>query len=146
MDADRQSIERLLNDYCFRIDAGNLEAFANLFAHAVWEVVGDPAGPDQGADAVRRTLENVILYDGKPLTKHVMTNVQIEIDEDGQRAQAQCYITVFQAVPPDFPLQAIFAGHYRDQFEKIDGTWRFSERRISPDLIGDLGRHRSDMA
>jgi hypothetical protein len=53
---------------------------------------------------------------------------------------------VFQAVPPDFPLQAIFAGHYQDRFEKTAGAWHFVERKISPDLVGDLRRHRADMA
>ena len=109
-------------------------------------VLGDPSGGDAGSAAVLETLGNVILYDGKPRTKHMMTNVQIEVDEAADRAEAQCYITVFQAVPPDFPLQAIFAGHYRDVFERVDGIWRFQARDIAPDLIGDLSRHRADMA
>jgi hypothetical protein len=91
-------------------------------------------------------LENVILYDGKTQTKHVMSNVEIEIDASGDRATAQCYITVFQAVPPNFPLQAIFIGHYYDSFEKVDSSWHFTRREISPDLLGDLSFHRSDMA
>jgi hypothetical protein len=41
----------------------------------------------------------------------------------------------------DFPLQPIIAGQYRDRFEKVDGGWRFTERVIHPDLIGDLSRH-----
>jgi hypothetical protein len=51
-----------------------------------------------------------------------------------------------QAVPPDFPLQAIFSGHYHDRFERIQASWRFVRREISPDLLGDLSRHRTDMA
>ena len=146
MTDDRHAIQTLLNEYCYRIDAGDLEGFAALFEHATWHVLGDPAGPDRGTGAVLRTLENVTLYEGKPLTKHHMSNVQIELDESGELATAQCYIVVFQSVPPDFPLQPIFAGHYRDSFEKADGVWRFTAREISPDLIGDLSRHRSDMA
>jgi hypothetical protein len=30
--------------------------------------------------------------------------------------------------------------------EKTNGQWHFVSRRISPDLIGDLSRHRADMA
>ena len=88
----------------------------------------------------------VTLYDGKPHTKHVMSNVQIDVDESGSTATAQSYITVFQALPPDFPLQPIFLGHYHDVFEKVGGEWRFKSRNISPDLIGDLRYHRADMA
>jgi hypothetical protein len=76
----------------------------------------------------------------------VLSNVQIDVDESGRLATAQSYITVFQALPPDFPLQAIFIGHYHDKFEKVDGAWRFKSREISPDLIGDLSRHRADMS
>jgi hypothetical protein len=135
-----------MNEYCYAVDRGDLDGFANLFANSSFEVIGDPGGPMHGSEAVRRMLDNVTLYDGKPNTKHVMSHVQIEIDEQGQRAVAQCYITVFQAVPPDFPLQAIFMGHYTDSFDNADGQWRFSSRRISPDLIGDLSQHRADMA
>ena len=109
-------------------------------------MLGDPSGGDTGAAAVLETLQNVTLYDGKPLTKHMMTNVQINVGPADNHATAQCYITVFQAVPPDFPLQPIFSGHYRDTYEEVAGTWRFTKRDISPDLIGDLSRHRADMA
>lgn len=146
MNDAQQSIRRLMNEYCFSVDRGDLDGFASLFANGSLEIIGDPAGPMRGSDAVRRMLDNVTLYDGKPLTKHVMSNLQIDVDENGDSAVAECYITVFQAVPPDFPLQPIFLGHYRDNFEKIDDSWRFSSRQISPDLIGNLGRHRADMA
>jgi hypothetical protein len=42
---------------------------------------------------------------------------------------------------PDFPLQPIIAGQYADRFAKLGGAWRFTERIIHPDLIGDLSRH-----
>jgi hypothetical protein len=135
-----------MNEYCYRLDTGDFDGFAELFQHATWLIRGDPEGGDTGVEAVRETLQQIILYDGKPNTKHVMSNVQIDVDESPNRAGAQCYITVFQAVPPDFPLQPIFSGHYYDTFERIDGNWHFVLRDISPDLVGDLSRHRADMA
>lgn len=146
MSEARTAIHRIMNEYCYRLDAGDLDGFAELFDDATWLIRGDPDGGDSGAAAVRETLQQVILYDGKPNTKHVMSNVQIDVDEHSQRAEAQCYITVFQAVPPDFPLQPIFSGHYHDIFEKVDGLWRFASREIVPDLVGDLSHHRADMA
>jgi hypothetical protein len=142
----KEAITRLMNEYCYRIDAGDLEGFASLFENGSFGIVGDPSGPDLGKGAVLDTLRNVILYDGKPRTKHVMSNAQIDVDESGAEASAQCYITVLQAVPPDFPMQPIFAGHYRDRFVKRAGGWQFAAREISPDLLGDLSRHRADMA
>jgi hypothetical protein len=139
-------IRRLMNEYCYSIDRGDLDGFADLFANGSFEVIGDPAGPAIGAEAVRNFLKQVTLYDGKTHAKHVLSNVQIDVGENGETAVAESYITVYQALRPDFPLQAIFIGHYHDRFEKVDGNWQFTSRRISPDLIGDLSRHRADMA
>ncbi len=144
MSNSEESILRLMNEYCFRIDSGNLQGFADLFERGTWLVQGDPKGGDTGTAAVMETLQNIILYDGRPNTKHVMSNIQLEIDEPANSAQAQCYITVYQAVPPDFPLQPIFIGHYHDSFERNGGDWYFTLRDISPDLAGDLSHHRSD--
>ncbi len=142
----KHEILRLMNEYCYTIDGGDLDGFASLFEHGVFQVIGDPGGALSGKSAVSDMLQNVTLYDGKPQTKHVLSNVQIDVDESGETATAQSYITVFQALPPDFPLQPIFLGHYHDVFEKAGGAWRFRNRKISPDLIGDLSRHRADMA
>ena len=144
MSDSRDRILELMNQYCYRIDAGDLRGFAELFSRGTWLVRGDPSGGDTGVDEVMNTLSNIILYDGKPNTKHVMSNVQIDVNEDGKSASAQCYITVNQAVPPDFPLQPIFIGHYYDSFSCTDGEWHFTLRDISPDLAGDLSRHRAD--
>ncbi|MFT4824195.1 MAG: hypothetical protein ACI9DH_001654 [Halioglobus sp.] len=144
MNSAQDGILALMNQYCYRIDAGDLQGFADLFSQGTWLVRGDPSGGDTGADAVMETLSNIILYDGKPNTKHVMSNIQIEVNPDGRSATAQCYITVNQAVPPDFPLQPIFIGHYYDNFNCMDGNWHFTLRDISPDLAGDLSRHRAD--
>jgi len=145
MSEDRNEILRLMNEYCYSVDRGDLEGFAALFAHGSFEIIGDPGGPLHGSDAVLGMLRNVTLYDGKTHTKHVMSNVQIDVDAAKVSAKAQSYITLFQALP-DFPLQPIFIGHYFDDFERVGGRWRFRRRRISPDLIGDLSRHRADMA
>jgi hypothetical protein len=142
----REDIERLLNAYCFTIDAGDIAAFSRLFARGYWGVVGDPAGFAHGSEAVAAVLENVILYDGKPLTRHLMTNVDIRIAPGADTATAESYITVMQAVPPDFPLQPIFVGRYCDRFQCDGGTWSFAAREIHAELLGDLSRHRADMA
>lgn len=146
MSEARAAILRLMNEYCYRIDTGDLAGFAGLFEQATFHVLGDPEGARIGAEGVLGMLVNVTLYDGVPNTKHVLTNVQIDVDEAGLNATAQSYITVFQGLGPDFPLQPIFIGHYHDRFVNDAGSWRFDSREISPDLIGDLSRHRADMA
>lgn len=143
---DKDAIFSLMNEYCFSVDRGDLDGFAALFDKGSFEIEGDPNGPLVGAKAVRGMLDNVTLYDGETHAKHVMSNVQIEIDDSGNTASAQCYLTVFQAVPPDFPLQAIFIGHYRDRFARDEAGWHFTHRLITRVLVGDLSAHRADMA
>ena len=79
------------------------------------------------------------------LGEHRISYQYFDVDEDAGTATAQCDITVFQGLE-DFPLQPIFIGHYHDEFERAGPAWRFKRRLISPDLIGDLSRHRADMA
>ncbi len=145
MNEAKEAIQRLLNEYCYSIDKGDLDGFASLFAHGSFAVIGDPGGPSVGKEAVLKFLQNVILYDGKPHTKHVSSNVQIEVADGGTKATAQSYLIVFQALP-DFPMQAIFGGHYYDKFERREDGWCFVSREISADLVGDLSRHRADLA
>ena len=82
----------------------------------------------------------VLLYDGIPRTKHVITNVVIDVDEGQGTAGARSYYTVFQA-RAELPLQAVIAGRYRDQFARHGGVWHFAERFIHVDLVGDLSLH-----
>ena len=40
------------------------------------------------------------------------------------------------------PLQPIIVGRYHDEFERVDGAWRFSRRDYSlVDLVGDTSDH-----
>ncbi len=75
--------------------------------------------------------------DGTPKTRHVTTNIFIEVDEQAGTAVGRAYFTVFQCLP-DFPLQAIAAGRYRDRFERRSGRWRFIGRRVLTDFFGDV--------
>lgn len=138
MPTDVEAITALVMAYAERLDAGDLDGVAALFAHATWRSPAR-AEPLRGAAAVRGAYDGVLLYDGIPSTRHVVTNLVVEI-ESPDRARAHSYFTVFQA-RPDFPLQAIICGRYHDAFERADGTWRFADRLILPDLIGDLRRH-----
>ena len=85
--------------------------------------------------------DTLIVYDdGTPRTRHVTTNVAIEADEEAGTAVSRAYFTVLQAVP-GLALQPIVSGRYRDRFERRDGQWRFAERRVLIDLVGDVSRH-----
>jgi hypothetical protein len=77
---------------------------------------------------------------GTPHTKHMTTNVMVELGQDDRTAASQACCIVFQALP-DFPLQPIIGVRYHDRFEKTAKGWHFTRRRIETDLLGDLSRH-----
>ena len=142
-DAARE-IENLLHSYAERIDAGDLEGVADLFAHG--RILGMPdAAPEQTFEGRERVLalyrgSTRIYPDGSPHTKHVTTNSIIEVDEVASKGAARSYYTVFQQVD-DLPLQPIICGRYHDSFQRIDGRWCFDTRVMLVDLMGDLSRH-----
>jgi 3-phenylpropionate/cinnamic acid dioxygenase small subunit len=139
---DVEAIRALIHEYAELIDLGDLDGVAALFTHGTWSSPGRGT-PLRGAEQVRRVYDGVILYDGIPSTKHVISNVTVEIADDRTTATARSYFTVLQA-RPDFPLQPVIAGRYYDRFERVDDVWRFADRQIIPDLIGDLSRHLRD--
>ncbi len=141
--SDRAAIEHLIFTYAELLDAGDFESVAELFGDADWLAEnGASAGALHGRDGVLEMLRSTVrLYDdGTPRTKHVTTNVRIEIDEDGTRASSTAYFTVLQATS-GLPLQAIVAGRYLDTFAKREGAWRFVQRKFATDLVGDVSGH-----
>jgi ketosteroid isomerase-like protein len=137
---DVEAISALVYRYAELIDAGDLDGVAALFEHATWGA-GTRTERLHGAEAVRKGYGGVIRYeDGTPRTKHVITNLVVDVNGSSTHATARSYFTVLQATD-EVPLQPIIAGRYEDEFENVDGTWRFSERIIHPDLQGDLSKH-----
>src|SRR6202034_2900837 len=96
------------------------------------------SGRDQVLHLYKKTVR---IYDnGTPLTKHLVTNLVVEVDEGSETASSRSYFTVRQATP-GMPLSPIVSSRYNDKFRKIEGSWRFSERRITTDLVGDVSAH-----
>ncbi len=130
-----QQITVVINRYCELFDTGQLDAFAAQFEHGQWH----RAGP--GAEATRQWIDgHVLLHDGLPATKHLTTNLVVAVDEEAGTATARSYITVLQALP-DFPLQPIFAGRYRDSFTRVGDQWRWVRREVIADLYGNVSHH-----
>jgi 3-phenylpropionate/cinnamic acid dioxygenase small subunit len=137
----REAIAALVYGYAERLDAGDLEGVARLFADGTFARAGGP--PRRGAAEVLAALGTVRLHDGRPQTQHVVTNLVVEVDEGAGTASARSRFTVFQATAT-LPLQPILAGRYHDRFERGPGGWRFRERVVHVDLVGELGEHLRD--
>ncbi|EOD67573.1 nuclear transport factor 2 family protein [Amycolatopsis vancoresmycina] len=134
---DYRALENLIASYAALVDAGDFAGVGALFAAGAFAGSG---GVVRGAAEVERMLrESVIVYeDGTPRTKHVTTNIALEVS--GPVASGRAYFTVLQAVP-GLPLQTIAAGRYEDRFTREAGHWRFTERRAAVDLVGDVSHH-----
>lgn len=134
-----RAIENLIATYAELVDDGDFAGLGTLLGGATFTGSGAPVS---GRDAIEKMFRDMlIVYDnGTPRTKHVTTNVIVEADDEAGTAAARSYFTVFQALP-GFALQPVVSGRYRDRFERRDGRWRFAERRVRIDLVGDVSRH-----
>ena len=135
-----REIENLVYAYAERIDAGDLAGVAELFRHGRIEAA--PGVVLEGVDAVRKLYESSTrLYDdGTPRTRHITTNVIVEVDDAAGTAAARASYTVVQQTDA-LPLQPIIVGRYRDTFHRVDGRWCFDTRELFVDLTGDLSHH-----
>ena len=143
--SDYLQIQNLLHRYAHLMDRADFDAVGQLFAHADVYMPGDAGNFFKDAAGLAnlwRRWNRVYPDTGTLRTRHITTNLILE--QDGpNRARGQCYVLVVQATP-SFPLQPVIAGTYEDRFEKVGGTWRFSERRETFEnfeLVGDLSAH-----
>ena len=92
IDSARQ-IENLLYTYAERIDAGDLDGVADLFEHG--RIAGMENGPPEtvfeGTARVRQMygMATRLYEDGTPKTKHMTSNVRIDVDERRARPGAR---------------------------------------------------------
>jgi 3-phenylpropionate/cinnamic acid dioxygenase small subunit len=134
-------VTTLIYSYAERIDEGDFAGVAEVFEHATltFEGFGDAIS---GREAIERLYTNTTrrYEDGTPRTKHVMTNVIVDV-ADEVHASSRSYFTVLQAVPGELALQPVIAGRYRHTYERVDGTWRVATMHVIIDLTGELGHH-----
>jgi hypothetical protein len=136
-----RAVTRILFEYAARLDLGDIDGVAELFRHGVFRPA-DGAGRFEGSEGVAEMFRSFtrIHDNGTPRTKHVTTNVRVDVDDDAEGATTHSYFTVLQATD-DLPLQVVIAGRYTDRFERRDGDWWLVDRVVYQDLFGDLHDH-----
>jgi 3-phenylpropionate/cinnamic acid dioxygenase small subunit len=137
--ASGRQIENLISRYAFLVDDGDFAGLGDLLDAADFTL-----GPNtvRGKAAVEELALNTLrtYADGTPRTRHVTTNLIIDVDEEKGTATSRSYFTVMQQAD-GFPLQPVATGRYRDAFERRDGTWHFTSRTVGDQLFGDLSHH-----
>jgi len=121
--SDHEDVRRLLADYCLRLDDGDHEGVAELFADdGEFEVMGAThTGRRAIADMYKQFDEM-----GAPRGKHVTLNSSIEVRGDEATVLSDF---VFLAFDPDGSTWRVFAaGRYEDLMVRQD-RWRFRRRR-----------------
>lgn len=143
-----EAVRDLVHRYTHLIDQGRLEEMADLFAHAVYGQCDDDGTPrgsvhESDPDGVLAACRGFIKMYGtppRPRTKHVVTNLRVDVAEDCRTATALSYFTVLQATD-ELALQPILTGRYFDAFGVVDGEWVFTRRLVCIDHVGDLSGH-----
>lgn len=140
----REQVSNLVSLYSEVLDSGDFDGIGRLFAHGAVEVFNEGisnGGRKTGTDEIVSWYRGAVsTYDGSPRTRHVISNLIVEIGAGEHNAEARTYFTVLQCLP-GFPLQIVAAGRYYDRFENFHGRWRFVEKLIHADFTGDISRH-----
>ncbi len=138
---DVYAIQSLLYQYCWTLDAGDLEGVCNLFKDAEIFFDGKFAFRNN-PKAYKNTLKPIILYeDGTPKTSHMCVNPVITIDPSGYTASSKSYTIVVQGVTGKLQPQIIWVDRKYDTFVKEDGKWRFRSRNSVTRAEGDTSCH-----
>ena len=135
------AISTLMYRYAEYVDAADFAGIGALFAKGEMTTRGMP-GAIVGAEAVAKlyTHTNKVHPNGTLLTRHLTTNVIVDIDEAANAATARSSFVVFQATPT-VRLQPIVAGRYRDTFARSDDEWYFAQREMGVEQIGNVSDH-----
>lgn len=133
--SDRERIAALVHSYARLLDAGDVDGVVALFEHSTWRSFPNGSVRRGGAE-VRPVYENLVAADGDLRTKHLLTNLSIEVAPGATTASSHCNWTVLEGGPGQ-PIDIALSGQYTDTFEKVGGAWRFTDRLITIDLTGD---------
>lgn len=141
---DIQAIKNLIYTYASYVDRADYEALGEMFEKgAVKANRGEEGEALVGSDQVYAHYSgtNKIHESGSPQTHHMVTNVIIDPNQSRSSnvKAGSCYL-VLQAAPK-LPLQPIVAGRYADLFVCENGIWRYVEKFIYIDLIGNISEH-----
>ena len=124
---DILAIQKLIADYNFAVDAGDGDAFVQLFVEdgsldSGFNVTKGSADLREFAAAVPTMV---------PGGRHIATN--LSIDGDGDNATARMYLQMFTTNGGSAETKLIISGRYDDTLRREGGRWRFVDRKMQPD-------------
>lgn len=133
---DRAQIEAVLMAYTTALDERDWSALEDVFppdASADYGVVGQFQGREAVIDVVRDFLQRC------GPTQHLLGNIRV--NEQGDEAQAHCYIQATHAgIGKHLGQTMTLWGEYRDRLERREEGWRILHRGLHVQhVVGDVG-------
>ena len=121
---DYEAIRQLVARYNVAFDELDAEGWVDCFTEDGFFERSNAGRSYQGSDELRE------LISGFPVKgRHVTTDFQITVA--GDRATMSCYLTYLDRA--NHHALAMF-GVYDDELRKVEGSWKFSARRLKVDL------------
>ena len=138
------AITTLMYRYAECVDQADFDGLSEIFVKGTIGSTSAESGEGMTGAQVGRfyAATNRVHDNGTLCTRHVSTNMMIDIDEAAGSATARSYYVVFQATEK-LPFQPIVGGRYDDRFERTDGEWHFARRIVHVDQIGNMSEHLS---
>ena len=141
--ADRLAIRALVDAYARCADRRDAEGQKSLFTQDTQFVVymdGEGSEPTQelrGREALTPVFENLNTYQA---TTHF--NGQSTVALDGDRATGESYCLAHHLFTDGGDRKLMVASlRYHDTFVKLDGSWRFAERKLFVDWTETRSSH-----
>lgn len=126
---DLEEIRQLFVDYGHHLDAGDVEAYAELFADD-GELLLGPIGRAKGRPAIVELMTKV-RDRATGRSHHLITNPIVRLD--GDRATSEVLWTVIRPDGDGKPVVAMLGRHH-DELVRERGRWRFLRRRGEIDV------------
>jgi SnoaL-like domain len=127
---DKHALYEVVVRYCRAVDRGDEELLRTVY----WEDARDEHGyvngtPDEFIRHLRETSWSAESI--KVRVQHALTNWTFEID--GDVAYGESYVEVRDSADGELNIRGV--ARYVDRFERRDGEWRISQRRVVPDWL-----------
>jgi len=139
---DRLAIFDLIARYSHTIDGRDYDAWIDCFLPD--GILVSAMGTSSGHTELRKFAAN---YENArvrmPNARHFMTNIAISIED--LAAKSRSYVQITTSDPKG--VRVLFTGQYDDTLNKVDGQWKFRERRGIPDTsMAESAAYRAKQA
>jgi SnoaL-like domain len=138
----QRQIERMIYEVGYALEAGDFARVGELMGDATMGADRIGRKAFRGAKEIRDQYSRTnVVYPGRGrASKEIYHNVVVDIDLDANRARSVTSYTVAHQAPGE-QFALIVAGRYEDEWERVEGTWRWYDRYIVVQYKNDLDRH-----